>query len=318
MPVLNLPPMAEIGLAVVVAVIAAVMFGAAAVFQQRAIRHSTDDAAAERILSVRELLALFRIPHWRTGLLLIAGGTLLHVVALALAPLKVIQPIGVIAVPAAVVLASAFAGRRPGGRVLVGVAVSLLAVVAFVLLAVTPDAPVLRTERALAVSLGAFALSGLLYLVSWRSRSWLRCILLATAGAVNFGLGSALVRDLTQLLRLHQLVSGGWTSVGLIACMALAVGLGGWFVQQAYAAGAAAVVTACSTVVDPLVAVLFGIAVLGEGDSIDRAHAAGMVVSALVATAGVIYLARHHPDHRLPDHDPNAVPDEQGARTPRS
>ena len=318
MPEHFLPPMAEIGLAVGAAVVAAVMFGAAAVFQQRAIRHSTDDASAERILSVRQLLALFRIPRWRAGLLLIAAGTVLHVVALALAPLKVIQPIGVIAVPAAILLASAYAGRRPGGRVLVGVAVSLLAVVSFVLLAVTPDAPVLRTERSLAVSVGAFVLSGLLYLASWRARSWLRCVLLATAGAVNFGLGSALVRDLTQLLRLHRLFDEGWTSVGLIVCMTLAVGLGGWFVQQAYAAGAAAVVTACSTVVDPLVAVLFGIAVLGEGDSIDRAHAAGMVVSALVATAGVIYLARHHPDHRLPDHDPHALATDHDVRAPGS
>jgi len=314
LPVLNLPPLAEIGLASVVAVVAAVMFGAAAVFQQRAIRHSTDDETAEQILSLRQLLALFRIPRWRTGLLLIAGGTVLHVVALALAPLKVIQPIGVIAVPAAVVLASAYAGRRPSHRVLASVAVALVGVVIFVLLAATPDAPVLRSERALGVSLAVFVLSGLLYLVSRSVASWRRCILLATAGAVNFGLGSALVRHLSQLLRVHRLTSDGWMSVGLVACMCLAVVGGSWFIQQAYATGAAAVVTACATVVDPLVAVLFGIAVLGEGDSIDRAHAVGMVFSALLATAGVIYLARHHPDHRMPDHDPNAVPDEQDVR----
>jgi drug/metabolite transporter (DMT)-like permease len=302
-----LPPLVELLLAIAAAVVASVMFGAAAVFQQRAIQMATGHAEAEATLSVRQLLALFRIPRWRTGLFLIAGGTALHVVALALAPLKVIQPIGVIAVPAAVILASAYAGRRPDARVVAGVAVSLLAVVAFVLLAATPDAPTARSDRSLTASVTVFVLSGVFFLLSWRARSWLRCLLLATAGAVNFGLGSALVRDLTQLLRAHQLLSDGWISVGLFGCMILAVGLGGWFIQQAYAAGAAAVVTACSTVVDPLVAVMFGVLVLGEGDSIDRSHASGMVVSALVATVGVCYLARHHPDHRLPDRDGAAV-----------
>jgi hypothetical protein len=301
------PPPAELLLAIATAVVASVMFGAAAVFQQRAIQMTTDHTEAEATLSLRQLLALFRIPRWRTGLFLIAGGTVLHVVALALAPLKVIQPIGVIAVPAAVILASAYAGRRPDGRVVAGVAISLLAVVAFVLLAVTPDAPTVRSDRSLTASLIVFLLSGVFFLLSWRARSWLRCLLLATAGAVNFGLGSALVRDLTQLLRAHRLLTDGWISVGLFGCMALAVALGGWFIQQAYAAGAAAVVTACSTVVDPLVAVMFGVLVLGEGDSIDGRHASGMVISALVATVGVCYLARHHPDHRLPDRDAAAV-----------
>ncbi len=41
--------------------------------------------------------------------------------------------------------------------------------------------------------------------------------------------------------------------------------LGGWFIQQAYHAGAAPVVTACGTVVDPVIAVLLGITVLAEG-----------------------------------------------------
>ncbi len=307
MPLAAITPL-QTGLAVLIAAAAAVMFGAAAVFQQRAIQQNTNDADAEHTLSVRQILALFKLPRWRTGLLLIGGGTALHVVALALAPLKVIQPIGVLAVPAAIIIASAHEHRRPEGRVLIGVAVSLAAIVGFVLLAATPDAPSPQTDRLLTAAVAIFVVSGLLYLVSRRARSWLRCVALAAAGAINFGLGSALVRSLTQLVTQPDQASNGWVTAGLLACMCAAVALGGWFLQQAYAAGAAAVVTACSTVVDPLIAVLIGITVLGEGQFIDGIHATGMILTAAVASAGVFYLARHHPDHRHPAHESPTPP----------
>jgi len=53
---------------------------------------------------------------------------------------------------------------------------------------------------------------------------------------------------------------------------------GGWAVQQAHAAGAPAVVVGCMTVIDPLVAVGLGIAMLGEG--------AGMSAATAVACSG--------------------------------
>ena len=48
--------------------------------------------------------------------------------------------------------------------------------------------------------------------------------------------------------------------------------------------------------VDPIVAVLFGVLLLGEGNATSPAHWAVLVAAALAATFGVAVLARHHPD----------------------
>ena len=45
-----------------------------------------------------------------------------------------------------------------------------------------------------------------------------------------------------------------------------------------------------------LVAVLFGIVVLGEGARLSLVAALGMAVAGAVATGGVVLLSRHHPD----------------------
>src|SRR5690606_24884458 len=71
---------------------------------------------------------------------------------------------------------------------------------------------------------------------------------------------------------------------------------GGWLVQQAYAAGAPAVVVACLTVVDPIVAVLLGAALLGEGAGTPFGLWSVMGLATAAAVAGVVTLARHHPE----------------------
>ncbi len=43
---------------------------------------------------------------------------------------------------------------------------------------------------------------------------------------------------------------------------------------------------ACLTVVDPIVAVLFGVALLGEGNATSPAHWAVLIAAALAATGG--------------------------------
>ncbi len=64
--------------------------------------------------------------------------------------------------------------------------------------------------------------------------------------------------------------------------------------QQAFASGPPEVVVACLTVVDPIVAVVLGVALLGEG--VPDAPLPLMFGCAAAAAAGVAALARHHPD----------------------
>jgi len=76
--------------------------------------------------------------------------------------------------------------------------------------------------------------------------------------------------------------------------MTVAMIVGGWSIQQAYASGPADVVISCLTVGDPLTAVILGSLLLGEGAQLTPATSIAMVCCALAAAAGVRLLAKHH------------------------
>ena len=132
--------------------------------------------------------------------------------------------------------------------------------------------------------------------VGLENTGWIRCVACATAGAVAFGLVSTQVRAVSQ-----EVVFGvtAWLDPGVLATatgVGGAVLVGGWLVQQAFASGPPEVVIACLTVVDPIVAVLLGATLLGEGAATPAETWLLLVIAAAVATAGVVALARHHPD----------------------
>jgi len=286
-------------LAIGLAVVASVGFAGAAVLQHRAVAAHSDaaDDEAGDALSLRGMRDVSKRPGWLLGLALAAGGSMVHAVALVLAPLSVVQPIGVLAVPIAVVLTAIRTRRRPAAGVLVGVAVCVAGVAAFV-----------GTAAGTAVSTpapnGATLLAGLivagivlaLAALGYAQTGWVRCVACAMAGAVAFGLVSALVRAVSQT------VTSGESQVLDPAVIAAAFGVvvalvaGGWLVQQAFASGPPEVVVACLTVVDPIVAVLLGVVLLGEGAHTPTGTWLLLIGAGLTAAAGVVALARHHPD----------------------
>jgi len=67
-------------------------------------------------------------------------------------------------------------------------------------------------------------------------------------------------------------------------------------VQQGYANGPAEIVVGSMTTTDPIVAVTFGMAVLGEGIRVGLWDAFGMLVAGVIAVGGVVILSIHHPD----------------------
>lgn len=283
-------------LAIVLAVLGALCFAGAAVLQHGAVSAESDPSSGTR-LSLRGLRAITRRPGWLAGLGLAASGSVLHAIALVLAPLAVVQPVGVLAVPIAVVLTTLATGRAPARGVVLGVVVSIAGVAAFVLTAAgtavstpAPDGATLLAALVVAGIVLALAALGL-------SRTgWARCLACATAGAVAFGLVSALVRAVSQS------VSAAGTAVLdpavllAVAGVGAALVAGGWLVQQAFASGPPEVVIACLTVVDPIVAVVLGAVLLGEGAATPPETWVLLVVAAVTATAGVAALARHHPD----------------------
>lgn len=304
--------------AVVAAAAGAVCFAVAAVLQQKAVRHTvhppTSATAARERLDLAAFGRLFRRPGWLVGAALLAGGAALHVVALTLAPLAVVQPVGVLAVPVAVLLAARATGARPGRGVTVGAGLSIVGTVVFVWLASgSRSAPGTVTfGLVLAAAATVAVLLSLCWFVSSRSRGTVRCIALSAAAAISFGLGSALLRAVSQRLVGVNATLFTAPTMAMLPVIGAALVAGGWSVQQAYASGTPDIVISGLTVGDPLTAVILGIVVLGEGPHLTPAAAVAMLGCALAATAGVRLLAQHHPETlraaHLPDDHP-LVPD---------
>ena len=199
---------------ITLAMIAAFCFAGAAVLQHRAVSERASEPSVlsagphggTGTLSLRGLREVSRRPGWLLGLVLAAGGSTLHAIALVLAPLSVVQPVGVLAVPIAVVLTAARTHRRPTPGMVVGVIVCVTAVVTFVGTAAgsavsTPAPGRAMLLAGLVVGLVVLVLAG----IGLARTGWARCVTCAMAGAAAFGLVSALVRAASQAVTSGQI-----------------------------------------------------------------------------------------------------------------
>ncbi|WP_433262481.1 glycosyltransferase [Actinosynnema sp. CS-041913] len=262
-------------LAVLLAVVGAAFFAFAARLQHDAV------SATEGTLRVLDLL---RRPRWLGGLVLLVVGAGVHAVALGMAPLSVVQPVGVLAIGITAVLD----GRR---RELPAVALTTFGVGAFVFLAAgsataTPVAPEAELTAGL-LALGLIAAPGLLGVLA--TKPALRALGFGAAGGVAYGYVSVLMRSVSQDI---QQGSVAWTTALSAAGIAVALLVGGWFIQHAYASGPPHLAVACLTVVDPLVAVGIGAGLLGEATRTSGSIALAELACAAVAIGGVAVLAR--------------------------
>jgi uncharacterized membrane protein len=279
-------------IAITLAVIDSSCFAAAAVYQQRAVRRTV-----RHRLTLRGLVSLPTQRGWLGGVGLATVGMSLHIIALILAPVSLVQPIGVLGVPIAVLLAARLAGVRPSKATLAPILVCLIGIGGFVWLAATrisSDRPVPLSLLVVAegMILAAMAVAAV---VARRLYGWSRCLVDAVAGAFGVGMVAALMRALVQhiqtggtLLDLH--------SLALLALMGLSGAVGGWLVQQAYSSGPAEVVLASLTVVDPMIAVVVGLVVLGEGTRLSATNDMIMITFGVIAATGVVALAKTHPE----------------------
>ncbi|MCR6489176.1 glycosyltransferase [Amycolatopsis sp. OK19-0408] len=251
-------------IAVVCALLAAVLFAVAATRQHAEVT----DLAVQGTRGVLALARLLRSPGWWAGTALAVGGSLLHLVALSLAPLPVVQPLGVFSL----VLTVLFGRRARGRRVVTAVALVVAGVAGFVVFAASAaPAAAIGAGTAEGVAVAGFVVAGL----AWFARAG--CAALAAASAVLFGLGSSVV---------HAAASQPLPSAVLLGGQALLLlGAGGVLLHRAYAAGPTAVVVGTTTVLDPLTAV--AVAALAYGEVPQPAAA----LAAVVALAGVRVLA---------------------------
>jgi len=279
--------------AVLLAVAAGVLFGLATVRQHTAV---------QRLRAAGGLRPLLSSPDWLAGggQTVVAGA--LHLTALALAPITLVQPLGVLAVPVAVVAHARGTGRPPTRQQVVGSALSVLGTggLTLTLLLASPgtttEAPALPgPATVLVLTAAALAVPVLALLGRW-VRPSARAVVHALTGATLFGLTSVLVRtavtawDLTRPAVVWSALVGAvvLAAVGLVA------------VQRGHRRGSPSLVVCCLTLVDPVVAAGGAGALLDETSGLGAATAAAAALCFLLAASGVVLLARDHPAVRPP------------------
>lgn len=245
------------------------------------------------------ILRLLRNPRWLFGLLLLGVGTALNVVALAMAPLTVVQPIGSLALVITTIVNSRDQGLRLNRITVVSIIACVAGSMLFVLLAVgatrTEQVVEPRQEITIVLILAVVvAFFGLLNLIFGKRLGAIAHIL---GAGILFGFVAVLTKTIAADLldpNGRFLLNVPWyTLVGI----AVAGGLGAWFVQSAYSSGPPDLVIAGLTVIDPMVGIAIGIGVLNElRPDVPAVLGVAMGVCALIAIVGVVALSRYHPD----------------------
>jgi drug/metabolite transporter (DMT)-like permease len=284
--------------AVLLALLGAFFLAIGAQRQGSAVRASTGGLS----LGSRSFSRLLRSPRWIIGLTLLGVGTVLNVMALSLASLTVVQPIGAIALVITTVVNSRDQGIRLNRAAALGIGGCVAGSAVFVLLAIqvtnhggiTGPAEEITVVLLLSVAVAVFGLVALLH------KRRLRAFAYILGAGVLFGF----VAVLTKIIATHVLDPNGRMLLNVpwytVAGIAAAAALGSWFVQSAYATGPPDLVIAGLTVIDPIIGIAVGIAILGElKPGVQPVTAVAMGVAALVAIVGVVALSRHHPDVAL-------------------
>ncbi|MFD0665496.1 DMT family protein [Thermocatellispora tengchongensis] len=132
-------------------------------------------AAVQQYEAVRAerpgLTALVRRPRWLLGGVSIAAGGVLHILALSLGPLTIVQPMGVASLLFALPIAAALHGRKPARGELAAAAVVSSGLIGLVLIVPAPTgSPSLSTPDAV-ILLGVAALVALMLWGAARGRT---------------------------------------------------------------------------------------------------------------------------------------------------
>lgn len=283
-------------LAILLSLLAAVALAFGAQFQNDSIEKNVDKVkGAKRGVGISNFLALLKNPRWLGGMSFLVLGALCQIAALTMAPLIVVQPIGALALVITALL-NARSTKTPITKATwVAIALCTGGIATFVSLAtgIAQDQREL-SDANLYVILGILAFLlvalGTVFLVQRQRMNALTFIL---GAGLLYGLLATLVKSVIQRIQQSHFE---WLTITCLVAAVLAMALGGWFVQNAYASGPPDLVIAGLTVIDPMVAVTIGIIVLGEASSASPLISVIFAASGATAALGVWLLSRVHPE----------------------
>jgi drug/metabolite transporter (DMT)-like permease len=263
-------------------------------------------------LTGKQLLALLTRPSWVAGTIMLGLAIAAQLTALSVAPLILVQPIGAIALVITTLLNARISGHKPTKQSVTAIVLCVGGIFAFVtiaaLFATEHEIDVLQLLIILGILTAVLILFGGLWIARRRK---LQALFYITAGGVVYGFVATLAKVIIS--RIQDGNFDGMTVLCIVGLL-VAAGVGSYFVQTSYSVGPPDLVIAGLTVIDPIVAVLIGLVVLGEASTAPFWAFVGFAVAGAIAIWGVFLLTRYHPQIVSASQE---IPIPRGSRDPR-
>ena len=299
-------------LGIPLALAGAVFMSFGAQYQHRGVekveRLSGQDGA--KGLTGAQLARLFSRPSWVAGTIMLGLAIVCQLGALSVAPLIVVQPLGAISLVITTLLNARISGHSPTRKSVTAIVACVGGIFIFVLIAAIFASERDVTERDLLVILALLGFVIVVFIVL--GACWLvlrhrkRALFYVIGAGVVYGFVATLAKVVIKRLQAGEFE---WLTLVCLVALIAATAVGAYFVQTAYASGPPDLVIAGLTVVDPIVAVLIGLLVLGEASHAPLWAFIGFGIAGAIAIWGVVQLARYHPQVV---HDSRELPIERG------
>lgn len=277
------------------ALLGAVFMSFGAQYQHRGVQkvEAESRVSGEEGLTGAQLLHLIRRPSWVAGTVMLGLAIVCQLLALSFAPLILVQPLGAVSLVITTLLNARITGHRPTRRSVAAIVMCVGGILIFVTIAALYATERAVTDRQLITVLLILAGVVIVLTALWL---WLRDRMKALFYIVAAGIIYGFVATLAKVI-ISRLQSGDFEWLTLLCLVALVGGtaVGAYFVQTAYASGPPDLVIAGLTVIDPIVAIMIGLAVLGEASTAPVGAYIGFALAGALAILGVWLLARHHP-----------------------
>ena len=282
-------------LGIPLALAGAVFMSLGAQYQHRGVekmeRLSGADGASG--LSMAQVRGLLTRPSWLVGTLMLGLAIVCQLAALTVAPLIVVQPLGAIALVMTTLLNARISGHSPTKQSITAIVCCVGGIFLFVFFAAifATEKEVTDTElfTILAILLVVIIILGGFWLIL---RHRMRALFYVIGAGILYGFVATLAKAV-----ISRISAGNFEWITLVCVIALiaAGAVGAYFVQSAYSSGPPDLVIAGLTVVDPLIAVLIGMVVLGEAAAAPPWVLVIFAIAGAIAVWGVVGLARYHP-----------------------
>jgi drug/metabolite transporter (DMT)-like permease len=244
-------------------------------------------------LSLNQIRRLLTRPSWIVGTLMLALAIVCQLAALVQAPLIVVQPLGAIALVITTLLNARISGHSPTRQSITAIVCCVGGIFLFVFFAAIFATEQEITDRELftilAILLVVIILLGAFWLIL---RHRMRALFYVIGAGILYGFVATLAKVVIKRIEAGQFE---WVTAVCVLALVAAAAVGAYFVQTAYSSGPPDLVIAGLTVVDPLIAVLIGMVILGEAAAAPPWVLVIFGVAGAVAVWGVVGLARFHP-----------------------